>query len=246
MTSDSAKNERQDEQIDSIQLPTNAESVRVENVKSTNQSNLIAENQSKRNQVTTVKKAATVNGEPDRLQKNAVVMSSLEIEFNEQENSDKVLISHWANIERNQTIIRNDFDMNEKSLEKISFPCQDGFQFNLTSKKCEDVDECSMVSKEPLCDHECNNRIGSYECTCPSGYDLVNGDCVDIDECSDAIDEKGGVCLLPDNHSQSNQSNRLPISPLDPHQMPLCLNLRGNYRCARIICPAGFLMMDSR
>lgn len=34
-----------------------------------------------------------------------------------------------------------------------------------------DIDECAF--KKP-CQHECRNTIGSYQCTCPPGYQLLS------------------------------------------------------------------------
>ena len=35
-----------------------------------------------------------------------------------------------------------------------------------------DIDECSSVTHN--CDQECHNTIGSFICSCYSGYDLMN------------------------------------------------------------------------
>lgn len=36
---------------------------------------------------------------------------------------------------------------------------------------CADVDECSK--RNGGCDHQCNNTMGSYRCSCHHGYMLV-------------------------------------------------------------------------
>ena len=38
---------------------------------------------------------------------------------------------------------------------------------------CPDIDECAVDST--LCEHMCNNTIGSYECSCEEGYQLLEG-----------------------------------------------------------------------
>uniref|UniRef100_A0A665TWI5 Growth arrest-specific 6 n=1 Tax=Echeneis naucrates TaxID=173247 RepID=A0A665TWI5_ECHNA len=54
-----------------------------------------------------------------------------------------------------------------------------------TGARCEkDVDECSK--KNGGCEHECNNTMGSYHCSCHQGYMLVGRQmCNDVDECED-------------------------------------------------------------
>ncbi|XP_064420214.1 hemicentin-2 [Latimeria chalumnae] len=78
---------------------------------------------------------------------------------------------------------------------------------------CVDIDECQMRT---MCQHECRNTEGSYQCRCPSGYRLLsNGrNCQDIDEC---IEEnvKCGV----------NQ---------------MCFNTRGSHHCLDTPCPASY------
>ncbi|XP_037392153.1 hemicentin-2 isoform X1 [Pygocentrus nattereri] len=78
---------------------------------------------------------------------------------------------------------------------------------------CVDVDEC--VFRKP-CQHECRNTAGSFQCLCPSGYQLLpNGrTCQDIDECT----EKRVQC--------------------GPNQM--CFNKRGGYQCLDTPCPASY------
>ena len=58
--------------------------------------------------------------------------------------------------------------------------CLDGYEKNGTS--CYDKNECTNKS---LCEQDCSDTQGSYECTCNSGFQL-NSDgisCDDIDEC---------------------------------------------------------------
>ncbi|KAK1155520.1 hemicentin-1-like [Acipenser oxyrinchus oxyrinchus] len=78
---------------------------------------------------------------------------------------------------------------------------------------CVDVDEC--LQRKP-CQHDCRNTQGSYQCTCPSGYQLLpNGrNCKDVDECV----EQGVTCA--------------------PSQM--CFNTRGGHQCLDTPCPASY------
>ena len=46
-----------------------------------------------------------------------------------------------------------------------------------------DIDECLEANRR--CEHSCTNSIGSFQCSCQSGYQLDsnNSTCSDIDEC---------------------------------------------------------------
>ncbi|MEM7137355.1 MAG: calcium-binding EGF-like domain-containing protein [Myxococcota bacterium] len=98
---------------------------------------------------------------------------------------------------------------------------------------CEDRDECSLMTSNSLqpkgggprpggnfsfCDENatCTNTLGSYACTCNSGYEDINGDgtrCEDINEC----DEATGSADCDTNAT--------------------CLNLPGSFMCR---CNCGF------
>ncbi|XP_004768021.1 hemicentin-1 isoform X1 [Mustela putorius furo] len=78
---------------------------------------------------------------------------------------------------------------------------------------CVDIDECE---NRDICQHECKNTFGSYQCICPPGYQLMlNGKtCQDVDECLE-------------------QSVRC-----GPNRM--CFNMRGSYQCIDTPCPPNY------
>ena len=76
-----------------------------------------------------------------------------------------------------------------------------------------DIDEC--LHDNGGCSHACVNSDGSYDCVCPSGYQVVRATrgCVDVNEC-----ELLNLC----QHG--------------------CVNTEGSYRCT---CPSGFTLYAS-
>lgn len=65
------------------------------------------------------------------------------------------------------------------SLQCINLPgafkcrCSAGFEFNETSKQCEDVDECSKFEGHLCSQHAvCVNSVGSFQCLCNAGFQL--------------------------------------------------------------------------
>ncbi|NXU50379.1 HMCN1 protein, partial [Turnix velox] len=89
--------------------------------------------------------------------------------------------------------------------------CPEGYEPR--NGRCVDIDECET---RDTCQHECRNTLGSYQCTCPSGYRLMpNGKaCQDIDECLEQNINCG------------------------PNQM--CFNMRGSYQCIDTPCPPNY------
>ncbi|XP_066401378.1 growth arrest-specific protein 6 [Molothrus aeneus] len=90
--------------------------------------------------------------------------------------------------------------------------CKRGWQ----GKKCDkDIDECR--TQNGGCNQLCFNKLGSYRCSCYSGYALKDGKiCEDIDECTASADICG-----------------------EAH----CKNLISSYEC---LCDAGYKYDDVR
>ncbi|XP_074858281.1 hemicentin-1 isoform X2 [Carettochelys insculpta] len=89
--------------------------------------------------------------------------------------------------------------------------CPGGYEAH--NGKCIDIDECD---NRDACQHECRNTLGSYKCTCPTGYRLMaNGKtCQDVDE-----------CLEQNIHCGPNR---------------MCFNMRGSYQCIDTPCPPNY------
>ncbi|XP_077970402.1 uncharacterized protein LOC120328603 isoform X9 [Styela clava] len=89
-----------------------------------------------------------------------------------------------------------------------------GYVYNTVTNKCDDIDECSSNGGKGPCNTSCQNNIGSYVCTCNSGFVLHSDgeSCIDFDE-----------CINPDNCQQN------------------CTNTAGNFTCS---CYDGFSEVD--
>ena len=83
-----------------------------------------------------------------------------------------------------------------------------------TEGACEDQDECA-TDNGGCFNAECENKIGSFECHCNTGFIDINGVCSDIDECS------GDVCQFEGSMD--------------------CVNTLGSYQCT---CQNGFKQND--
>ncbi|KAH3847198.1 hypothetical protein DPMN_089515 [Dreissena polymorpha] len=63
--------------------------------------------------------------------------------------------------------------------------CDAGLWLNETSLRCQDVDECS----QHICEQDCMNTIGSFQCSCIAGYQLVDKVSCKRSSCDDDVDE---------------------------------------------------------
>lgn len=121
-----------------------------------------------------------------------------------------------------------------------------------------DIDECTETDR--LCQQNCANTWGSYQCSCNAGFTLSadNRSCVDVDECEE-YKERGGLCVglcvnEPGSYScQCPEGYRLSadkrtcqdidecITPNVCRSGETCLNTRGGYYCNAIVCPPNYV-----
>uniref|UniRef100_A0AAZ3SHT8 Growth arrest-specific 6 n=1 Tax=Oncorhynchus tshawytscha TaxID=74940 RepID=A0AAZ3SHT8_ONCTS len=110
-----------------------------------------------------------------------------------------------------------------------------------TGVRCEkDVNEC--IKKNGECDHECNNTIGSYHCSCRRGYMLVGRQmCNDVDECQDpgmcgtarCVNQDGAYdCLCETGYVYDhNTKTCLDVDECEQGVCEECVNTPGSFRC---------------
>jgi hypothetical protein len=80
-----------------------------------------------------------------------------------------------------------------------SCPCQDGYQVDVVSGECKDIDEC--MGSPPPCDQLCRNDKGSYHCYCKDTY-VYNETTLTCEkklkECSPLPDLSNGIISCTD------------------------------------------------
>uniref|UniRef100_A0A914C537 Fibulin-1 n=1 Tax=Acrobeloides nanus TaxID=290746 RepID=A0A914C537_9BILA len=153
------------------------------------------------------------------------------------------------------------------SLQCINLPgtyrcrCSAGFEFNETSTRCEDVDECKKFSGHMCSLHAiCENTIGSFLCHCKPGF-LLSADgrnCDDINECTNGVAKCEQKCInTPGNYQclchrgyqlSADESTCEDIDECASWLksgteicMGECENTPGSYKCR---CPIGYDVMS--
>lgn len=130
--------------------------------------------------------------------------------------------------------------------------CPPGFQQNVNTTSCEDVDECRL--KRHNCEHFCQNLKGSFVCHCRKGFREVNGSCVDIDECSRPKLQCSHGCrnTVGSFRCQCPKGFKLGINRRTCEDInecmerrgtcpnKICNNLIGSHACYEPTCPTGY------
>ncbi|KAL8624629.1 hypothetical protein ACOMHN_045164 [Nucella lapillus] len=134
--------------------------------------------------------------------------------------------------------------------------CPEGYLRQATTNaiNCEDVDECKLPT--PPCQQGCTNTVGSYVCSCNSGYrkDTASDTrCIDIDECQrnlhncqqQCVNTEGGFnCSCFEGFSPNATADNLCVE--DQANKDLCLALNCTYACRnesgtpQCFCTTGF------
>ncbi|XP_056132043.1 hemicentin-1 [Lampris incognitus] len=137
--------------------------------------------------------------------------------------------------------------------------CPKGFILD-TASYCADEDECALQSP---CSHSCNNIMGGFSCSCPSGFTVSteSNTCQDIDECAQGshmchynqqcvntvgtyrCQAKCGPGFKPNSMGTScedvDECQESSLSPCQHH----CLNTLGSFRC---VCHPGYHLSGQR
>ncbi|GLG97770.1 Vitellogenin receptor [Gryllus bimaculatus] len=129
--------------------------------------------------------------------------------------------------------------------------CKRGWQGNGTV--CQDINEC--LPRNAGCVHKCHNTMGSYRCSCHSGFTTDPNDphnCIDIDECTinnggceqkciNTIGSYECQCVRNGVTFTTNQKHcRGDINECAAGEdgcQHKCVNMIGSYEC---LCPPGF------
>ncbi|XP_077188775.1 hemicentin-1 isoform X2 [Paroedura picta] len=116
-----------------------------------------------------------------------------------------------SNIYSSYSEYRNSRIPISRTKRNVREACPEGYEAR--NNTCVDIDECET---RDVCQHECRNTLGSYQCLCPVGYRVMaNGKtCQDIDE-----------CLEQNIHCGPNG---------------MCFNMRGSYQCIDTPCPPNY------
>ncbi|NXI45962.1 TRBM protein, partial [Galbula dea] len=128
--------------------------------------------------------------------------------------------------------------------------CKSGYRLGADSYSCEDVDDCAVLPK--LCEQDCINTEGGFECRCYRGYEMLDGRCRPVPHCYEAPCEH--QC---EEEPDGYRCSCLPGYAIDPQAPTRCLLHCNSSQCPAKCdtynqsceCPEGFFLdteVDSR
>nr|XP_046173883.1 EGF-containing fibulin-like extracellular matrix protein 2 isoform X1 [Oncorhynchus gorbuscha] len=125
--------------------------------------------------------------------------------------------------------------------------CTDGYEWDVGSQHCKDMDECVLDLHDCQPSQQCVNTVGTYSCQCPDGYSKIGIECLDIDECryrycqhrcvnvpgSFSCECEPGFQLAGNNHSCVDVNECEMGAPCEQK----CYNTYGTFLCR---CEPGY------
>ncbi|XP_028676515.2 thrombomodulin-like [Erpetoichthys calabaricus] len=120
--------------------------------------------------------------------------------------------------------------------DSYSCLCRGGYKLDQDGTKCVDVDECKEA-RACKADQLCVNTPGSFQCTCPLGFEMVRGKCEDYAPSSDMVRARGSSCPpgLKMVSGTCEDRDECESAPCEQE----CTNTHGSFRCS---CSEGFLL----
>lgn len=116
---------------------------------------------------------------------------------NEVEEDAEIVETKYEAVENTEHVDEREDDQGIRRIAESGPICPAGYRGGgENSDNCVDIDECAEGTSG--CEH-CTNTEGSYECTCPGGYDLAEDEhtCVDINECDIIVENEDDAESAP-------------------------------------------------
>ena len=127
--------------------------------------------------------------------------------------------------------------------------CTQGYQRSHTCTNCIDINECEIDNGG--CEQNCENTIGSFRCSCNTGYVLHNITQCDVNECQDVGLMCNGICentigsyrchcwpgFTQQNDSLCVDTDECAMENAGCEQN--CENTIGSFRCS---CNTGYVL----
>ncbi|KAH8379859.1 hypothetical protein KR009_007681 [Drosophila setifemur] len=163
------------------------------------------------------------------------------------------LVTKSEAIEELEEKVEPDSEENDVLVEETSVvpppkpTCNAGFQLSADGVECVDIDECDLVEEHRVCEHKCENTIGSFRCHCSDGYHLLEDQqscaldgCVDLDnpqlnrtrcahECED-LPEGKYQCKCPKGYHLAEDQHACEVTET------ACSRTKGHESCAPGTC----------